>query len=227
MEVDKNDGSGTITETAGTGSCVGAGWVSGLPCGDDGVNETVGAPSGGSVAVTLNTTIAGTVQSSTLDIPVATLYPNGVPTATSSAMQSVGAPLSAPPAPCAVTAAYQGPVVPVTSVTSFWYPTAMELYTATEVDYLAPAIGPICVVRHQHVDTVFFGLDGTSTLAPPSDVFNRDFIATDSLTGVGPQLQSGTIVTMGRTRAPAALRPAALFRPWAPLPPSLQRKNAR
>jgi hypothetical protein len=178
-------------------------WDNGLPCGATSGTFTVAAPANGSVNVTFALTTAGTTQSGSIAVAVSDIYPNGHPATTISETTTIGSPLSAPPSPCAVTTPVPGPIVPITAVSTSWSPTNASTDTYQEVDYLAPGIGIVCSLYSFNDNTV--ALTGqvfyqNFPLQYPSYIFNFNGSEADSLTGVGPATQPGTVVATGAKR---------------------------
>ena len=95
----------------------------------------------------------------------------------------------------------------MTLAVSYWYPTFFEVYHGTEIDYLAPGIGPICVVYVQnYASGAYVYVDNPIPQPTPTQYVDIDtYNETDSLT-------SATQGTSAVSRAPAALPAGGTFK---------------
>ena len=222
VEHDNADGTGSLAFTPGNTTCSGV-WQNALVCTMTAATESISAPAGGNVTLNVSQTTSSGTQTGTLVLPTSEIYPNGIPKTPLSVTTTVGAPIASAPAPCAVTAAYQGPVVPITTTSTSWYPSGGSATFYTEVDYLAPSIGKICVTQTNSYSNPVYTYNGgvyayadfatpPLPLQPPAYIVSTATTETDSLVSVGPPLQSGTVITTGQARAPVNVR-SALMRP--------------
>jgi len=208
---DNADGSGLVKISAGTvGGAKNGYWSNGLTASMASVSANFSAPSSGSVLVTVNQTSGGAAQTSSLAIPTSSVYATGVPTTGYASTTTVGAPISAVPSPCAVTVPYSGPIVPITTASTYWYPANFEVFTSIAVDYLAPSLGVICATFSEQSST---GDEDFTLAAIPLKlgltIYNRVYNQTDSLTATGVP---GNLTVSGRARLSASLPPTYLDR---------------
>jgi hypothetical protein len=188
-ERDNADGSGSLSYTAGTTAVLGTEWENGMNATWQAAGETVSAPSGGNVTIAVSQTTPGGTQTSSGTLPTATMYPNGVPSALWSGTSSAGAPVSSLPSSCDVTAAYSGPVIPVTLTFSRWEPVYGSVTSETLVDYLAPAIGIICELQTYNEVGNLTDLALASqpiSLVGADTTSSNPYTESDSLTSLGP-----------------------------------------
>jgi hypothetical protein len=202
-ERDNADGSGSFAYAAGTSPGAGTAWDNGMAANLSAASQTVSAPAGGNVTISVTQTTSSGSQTSSGTLPASAMYPNGIPTAVWSGTSNAGAPVTSLPPQCAVTAAYAGPVVPVTLTFNRWEPAAGSVTSETLVDYLAPAIGTICELQTYNE---IGALSNLALSSLPISLTGADTVVPDSYTEAD-SLVSRTALSNVRIRPSA--RPAA------------------
>jgi len=136
-QVDSADGSGSIMLTNAPG-------FSSLSA----LKAAVSPPSDGNVNVTIvQTPTSGRPVTTNLTIPVATIYPNGIPPARHSIVSTVSTKSVSLPAACAVPASIAtGPIVMITVVTAGWTPSSGYTFARTETTYFSSGFGVLCMI---------------------------------------------------------------------------------
>ncbi len=138
VETERADGSGSFFQSSGT---------QGMPTYSS-ATVNVGAPSGGSIAVSITTVSnGGSPTTNTYSLPVTSVYPNGTPQKTLAETVVVSTKNVSLPAECAVPATIvASPLIALTDTSTSWFPSFGEVTSYTNTLYLTPSLGRICAI---------------------------------------------------------------------------------